>query len=135
MGSEHDLLSVFEAAPSRTPGEVAPDFGLQVAVEPCRSHPEQVSGYVKELQALKRIYYVKLRELWQKHGGPLQTPQEAEYDLIDLFLGQSVTLRAKFEQACKAQKARVFGGVHEEDLDIGEADAGRAEPGGDAADA
>ena len=68
-------------------------------------------------------------------GGALQTPQEAEYDLIDLFLGQSVTLRAKFEQACKAQKARVFGGVHEEDLDIGEADAGRAEPGGDAADA
>ena len=31
--------------------------------------------------------------------------------------------------------ARVFGGVHEEDLDIGEADAGQADPGGDAADA
>ncbi len=31
-------------------------------------------------------------------------------------------LRANFEAACKKEKARVFGGFHEDDLDVGECD-------------
>ena len=92
----------------------------QVAVEPVRSHPAELASYQEKLYKLKSKYIESMIELWRSQGGPLKTSKEDEEELIDFFLAESVSLRAEFEDACRAKKARVFGGFHEDDLAVGE---------------